>query len=107
MLCGFLPSNSVSQPQVYMCPLLLELSAAPHPSPPLLAVTDRGAELPVFHSSFPLAVCFTHGNVCVSTLLSQPGPPSPSHAVSTSLFSVCVSIAALQIGSSVPFFYIP
>jgi len=40
----------------------------------------------------------------VSMLLSQFIPPSLSPTVSTSLFSVCVSIPALQIGSSIPFF---
>ena len=57
------------------------------------------------YSKFPLAVYFTYGNTYVSRLLSQFIPLSPSPAVSTSLFSiVCVSIAVLQIDSSVPSF---
>ena len=35
-------------------------------------------ELPASYNKFPLAVCFTYGNVYVSTLLSQFIPPSPS-----------------------------
>ena len=57
-----------------------------HRSPP------PGASLPtplVYHravpfSGFPLAVCFTHGGVYTSTLLSQFVPLSPSSTVSTS-----------------------
>ena len=45
---------------------------------------------------------FFYGNVYASMLLSQFAPPSPSSV--TSLLHVCVSIPALQIGSSVSFF---
>ena len=44
---------------------------------------------------------FTHGNVYVLALLSQFFPPSPYPLVPISPFSVCISTAALQIGSSV------
>ena len=48
--------------------------------------------LPESQSDFLLAIYVTHGNVYVSTLLSQFDPPSPSlPAVSTSLFSMSVS----------------
>ena len=53
--------------------------------------------------NFPLAICFTHGNAYISVLLSHIVPLSPSPAVSISLF--WVSISALQIGSSVQFYY--
>ena len=43
----------------------------------------------MFHSNSPLAACFTYGNIYVSVLLSLSVPPSPSPAVSTSLF--CMS----------------
>ena len=43
------------------------------------------------------------GSVYVLMLLSQFIPPSPSLTVSASVLYVCVSIPALQIGSSVPF----
>ena len=60
------------------------------------------------HLKFPLAIYFTYGNRYVSMLLSQFVPPSSSPTVSASLFSMSVSsIAALQIGSSVPSFQIP
>ena len=47
---------------------------------------------------------FTCSNGYVSMLLSQFIPPCPSPSVSTSLFSVCISISALQIGSSTAIF---
>ena len=43
---------------------------------------------------------FTHGNAYVSVLLSHFFPPSPYPLVPRSPFSVCISTAALQIGSS-------
>ena len=46
-------------------------------------------------SSFPLAACFTRGSVYVSTLLSELVPPSPSRIVSTSPFSVYISVPTL------------
>ena len=56
-------------------------------------------------AELPLAICFTCGNVYVFILFSQCDPPSPSPTVATSsVLYVCVSIAALQIGSSVPSF---
>ena len=42
--------------------------------------------------------------VYISMLLSQFVPPSPSLTVSTCPFSMSVSISALKIGSSIPFF---
>ena len=38
------------------------------------------------YSRFPLAFCFIHGPVCMSVLVSQSIPPSPSPTV---LFSAC------------------
>ena len=49
---------------MFMCPLPLE-----PPAP--LVVTERQAGLPVSCSSFPPALCFTHGSVYTSMLLSQ------------------------------------
>ena len=99
VLCWFLPYISMSKPQVYLCPLPLE---PPSHSPPLWVVTQHWAELPVSHSNFPPALSFTYGRVYVSMLPSQFVPPSPSHCVQTSVLYVCISTAALQIGSSVP-----
>ena len=83
-------------------PLLPEPPSQPPPHP--FRCHRDWAGLPLFDSNFPLAICSTHGNVCISVLLSQLAPPSSSAAASTSLFSyVCISIPVLQIGSSVPF----
>ena len=51
------------------------------------------------HSTCPLAVCFTYGDVYVSMLLSV--RPALFYCVYKSVLYVFVSIAALQIGSSV------
>ena len=53
---------------------------------------------------FPLGTYFTYGNIYVSMLLSQFVLPSLSSLCPKSVLYVCVSIPALQIGSSVPFF---
>ena len=73
LLCSFLLYNKVDQVYVYICPLLLEpLSHSPsHP----LGHLENWAELPVPHSSFPLAM---HHSVCAPVMLSRLIPPSPS-----------------------------
>ena len=56
---------------------------------------EHRVEPPVRYNNFPSAVNFTRDNVYVSML------PSPSPAVSKVF---CVSIPALQVGSSAPLF---
>ena len=73
---------------------------------PLWVSTERRAELPLLHSSFPPAVHRTPGGLSIS-LFFQFTPPASSPAVSTNLFSVCVTVPALQVGSSVLLFLIP
>ena len=58
--------------------------------------TEHQAGLPVLHSSFPLAICFTHDTMYMSMLLFQFVLPSsyllsPSLTVSTSPFSKSTS----------------
>ena len=43
------------------------------------------------YSNFPLAICFTYGNVYISVLLSQFIPPSPSPAVAISVILITKS----------------
>ena len=71
---------------------------------PALQADSLPTELqdPALYGKFPLAICFTYGNVYVSTLLSQLVLPSSFHCVQ--ILYVCVSIPALQVGSSGPFF---
>ena len=68
-------------------PSFLSLPPTLFPISPLLFVPDHQAELPVLNSNFPLAICFTYGNVCVSALCSQFFPSSP--------FPVCPHICSL------------
>ena len=61
----------------------------PNPIPPLEVITEHWAEFPVHYSRFQLARDFTHGNVYMPILLSQPIPcPTPTpypHACSLCL----------------------
>ena len=93
ILCWFLAYINTNQPQVYICPLSLEPPShlLPYPTPRQV-VTEHQIKLPVSHSKFPLSICFTYGNVYVSSLLSQFIPPSPSRTVFTSLFSMSASL---------------
>ena len=100
VLCWFLLYNQVNQLHVYIHPLPLELPSYPL-SPP---ITEHRAELPVVHSAFPLAVCFTHTSECESTLLSRFIPPPSSARIHMPILHICISVPAPQIGASVPFF---
>ena len=60
----------------------------PLPIPPLWVITEHWGELPVLYNNFPLGLCFTHGDVYMSVLLSHFVPPSPSPTVYTSPFSI-------------------
>ena len=68
------------------------------PRIPSLLSHSTAFELSASYSEFPLALYFTYDNVYISVLLSQFIPPSASPTVSTGV--LCVSVAALQIGSS-------
>ena len=76
-------------------PSLLDLP--PHAIPPIQVITEHRAELPLLYGRFPLAICFTHGSVYMSILISQfilPPPPPTHHfplLVSIRLFSTSVS----------------
>ena len=68
--------------------------------PHLYVITERRAELPVLYSSFPLAICLTHGGVYMSVLILQFVPPSfPLPSVHKSFLYICASIPALQIAN--------
>ena len=64
----------------------------PSPSPPHPSGLSQSTGLnSICHTKrFPLAVYFTYGSAYVSMLFCQLVPPSPSPAVSTSLFSMSV-----------------
>ena len=60
--------------QIYTLPLWPPLP----PSSPLPRSSQSTDLSPMLHSRFPRAICFTHGSVCVSLLVSQFVSPSPS-----------------------------
>ena len=68
---------------------------------PIYIITEHRVAFPL--AAVPTAICFAHGSVYMSVLPSQCILPSPSPTVSTWVLCICISIVALQIGSSVPF----
>ena len=101
MLCWLLPYNKVNQPQVHMSS---SSRTPPPPTPPGCHKAPGILWQPVLYRSFPLAICFTRSSVyickCYCLNLSHPLLP----LCPKSVLCVCVSIPALKIGSSVPFF---
>ena len=87
-----LPSLLVSYEYTYV-PSLSSLPPTPPPTPVSPPGHHRAPGwAPVLYGSCPLAIYFTHGNVHISMLLSQSALPSASPAVSTSPFSMSVSL---------------
>ena len=74
--------------------------------PPISVITEHRAELLALYSRFPLSISHMVVYTCQSQSPNSPHLPSP-HRVHTSVLCICVSIPALQIGSSVPFSQIP
>ena len=87
--CGI--TTGVSSMYMHV-PSPLNLPPAPYPYSALLGIMEPPAELPGLCSNIP------------SMLLSQVTPPSTSHCGHIPVLSICVSVPALQIGSSVLFF---
>ena len=107
ILCQFLLYNKVNQPYAYIYPHIPSLWSLPPilPNPPLQVITKHQPDLPVLCCCFPLANCFTFGSVYMSMLLSLcPSFPLPPHVLKSVLY-VYIFIPALQLGSSVPFFF--
>ena len=73
------------------------------PFPTFWVITEHQAELPGLNSIFQLAICFKHGGVYMSVLLSKVSTPSPSYHFHKSILCVYISVPALWIDSSVPF----
>ena len=90
---------------VYLYPLPLGPPSHP-PHPTHLGHHSTELSSLCYTSRFPLAICFTHGSVFMSNLISQFVPPSPCPPCVHMSVLYC-SIPVLQIGSSVPFFKIP
>ena len=72
----------------------------------LLGCHQHWVEIPASYSEFPLAFYFTYGNAYVSMLLSQVFN-SFLRLLYPQVCSVCISTAALKIGSLAPSFQIP
>ena len=92
--------SRANQVHAHIYPLPLELTSLP--TLPAVVITEQRAELPMLCSRFSLAICFTHGSVHMSVLVSQfiPLSPSPSphprprcrFPTSASLFLPCNSL---------------
>ena len=83
--------SSISINIIYIIPFLSSLlTNPPHPT------SLRLSRTPCVTHNFPLAFYFTHGSVCVSVLLFQFTPLSPSLlCVHQFIFCVCIYIPAL------------
>ena len=102
--CQFLLHNKANEPHAYTYPLPLEPpSHPPYPTP--LGITKHQANLPVPCCCFPPANYFMFSSVYMLMLLSlRPSFPLPPNVLK-SIFYVYLFIPALQLGSSVPFFF--
>ena len=92
MVCQFLSYNKVNELYIYIYPPISSLLSLPPTLsiPPLQVITKHGADLPVLCSSFPPAIHFTFGSVCMSMLLSHFVPAPPFPCVLKSVLYVCV-----------------
>ena len=83
----------MNQPQVYTCPLSLEPPShlPPHPNSSRLSYSSGLSSLSHTANSHWLSVLHMVEYMILSMILSQFVPPSPSHTVSTSLFSMSAS----------------
>ena len=87
LLCEFLLCHELNQLYVYSYRLPFEPPS--HASvPPLYIITGPQTELPLLHTSFPLAICFTHGSVYMSIPISQFISSCPSTLVYTSVLYI-------------------
>ena len=89
---SFCCSTCISCMYTYISSLL---SLPPNllPITPLQVITEHPAELPVPDSSFPLAVCFTHGSGYMPMLLSIHPTFSLPHCVHKSILCICICIS--------------
>ena len=79
------------------------LNTPPRQIPAIQLITEHQAELSVLCSSFPLAVCLTHGCVYISNSFPVPATlPFPCYT-HVSILYVYILVLALQIGYSAPF----
>ena len=103
LLCWFLQFINMNQPQVYMS--APSWTSLPLPTPSHLSRLSPSTVLSsLHHTANSHWLPILHTVMYVSTTLPIcPFLPFP-HWVHKSVLYVCISIVALQIGSSVPFF---
>ena len=107
LLCNVLVSaiQQGKSANIHTYPLPLEPPTLPSSHPSRSSHSSELSLLRYTAGSRQLSVL----RMVMSTLISQFIPPSlpPPHHVQLSILYVCFSIPALQVGSSIPFFYIP
>ena len=95
---------------IHMSPPSWTSLLLPSPFHPSRLSKNTSFGFPESYSKFPLAIYFTNDKVYVSMLFSQTlfsSTLSFPHYVQKSVLYVCVSFAALQVGSSVLYSQIP
>ena len=102
MLVSAVQQRAISYKYTHM-PSLLSLPAI-LAIPPFQVISEHREELPNLHSRVPFAIYLIPGSMYLSMLLSQFISPSLPDCAHKAMLQVCVSIPALQTGSSGPFF---
>lgn len=85
--------NNVNQLLCMLCPLPRSLLPCTPLGPTSRVITEHWVELLWWHSSFPLAICFTHGSVNMSMLLffnSHVTPLLPQSSPQISPLRLCL-----------------
>ena len=102
---GFCHTSAWIRHRYTHAPSILNLPATSHPHPTPPGCHRALVWVPWVIQQIPTGY-FTCGSVYASMLISPfvPPSPSPTHCVHKSVLYVCVSIAALQIGSSLSSF---
>ena len=85
-------------------PSLLNLPPISHPIPPPRESQSSGLSSLYHRATFPLAICITQGKVYFHASLSIRPSLSFPYCVCKCILYACISIAALQLGSSGRFF---
>ena len=106
MLCFSSTTKLISYTNIHTCicmyiPSFLDFL-------PVQVTTELWIEFPVLYSRFSLVFCFICSSIYMSIPISQfiPSTPFP-FGIHKFFLCICISVSALQMSSSVPFFSIP
>ena len=103
-----MPYIDKNQPQVYMCPPILNPPPNYLPTPSLWVVREHHFWVPCFmHPTCTGHLFYIWEYTCLNAILSNHPTLAFSHWVQKSVLYICVSFSALHVGSSVSSLSIP